>query len=693
MLLKYLRQLWDWLTEPKFVAREPSHRRHAQLLATLLVTLLPLGLLVEALPALFAHRSPLVDADYYTLLAATLFWSLAYYLTRTGRYRIATLLSVGLAILVIFILAINDVEPADLNSVLLPLLLSSVVLPMRGTAFFVIVALVGMLLTPLIQPQMALLQILVRPFTFTFIGASLILLTVRHRDLLEQDRRFVLAESEARYRSLLETTFEGIAILEQGVIRDANSGLAAMFGYPFSMLIGLPISALLSGETNALSMQKPIIDIDSEHPYEARGRKQDGTLLHLEMVDKTLKEQGRIVQVVAMRDISERKQAEEALRYAQKLDSMGLLAGGIAHDFNNLLSAILSQNSVALHKLPTESSARIHLEKALKSTARAAELTGQLLAYAGRHHTEHTLVDLNQLIQENYDLLAAVLPRKGWLKLQLGTQLPGIEVDRSQVQQVLMNLVINAAEALLPEQGGVTVATFHNAAPDHLPGKRFIGPPTLSSGEYVCLEVRDTGIGMSEETLSQIFDPFYSTKPKGHGLGLSAALGIIRMHQAALQVQSEIGRGTMFAVFFPASPKLLPAVATPPAALAVERKLTGCILVIDDEEPVREAVIDILSMTGLRVLTATNGQEGVTLYAAHHTEINAVVLDVQMPVLNGEETFKLLCQYNPAVRVIFSSGYTATDAVRTLVEEGMATYLSKPYNQVDLINKLQAVLS
>ncbi|MBE2201449.1 MAG: PAS domain S-box protein [Anaerolinea sp.] len=391
--------------------------------------------------------------------------------------------------------------------------------------------------------------------------------------------------------------------------------------------------------------------------------------------------------VVLGRDITERKQAEEALRQAQKTESLGVLAGGVAHDFNNLLVAMLGQTSLALAKLRPESPARPHVEKAVHAAERAADLTRQMLAYSGRGHFETRPIHLNHLIGENLHLFQASLPKNVTWRTELAVELPLIQVDPGQMQQVIMNLIINSAQALEGSPGMVTVVTGvqmvaeHSARYEHYTGQK------LTPGLYVTLEVHDNGRGMDAAMLPKVFDPFFTTKETGRGLGLAAVLGIVRGHHGGLYVYSELNRGTTFKLLFPVSqeaPGISPGAT--PSAVPQTRSVA---LVIDDEEPVREAIADILATVNIEVLMAATGADGVALYRERMADIDLILLDLSMPGMNGEETFQQLRQINPQARVVLSSGYNQVEAMRHFAGKGLAAFLQKPFNSDVLINMVQ----
>jgi len=390
-------------------------------------------------------------------------------------------------------------------------------------------------------------------------------------------------------------------------------------------------------------------------------------------------------------EISERTRTETILRQKQKLESIGLLAGGVAHDFNNLLTSILSQSSLALRNLTPEQRAHQHLEKSIKSTQRAADLTRQLLAYAGKSTFQIEPLDLNQLIQENHELLEIVIQKNSTLRLDLQDKLPAIESDRGQVQQVIMNLVINAAEAIQHDKGVITVATQAVVIGEQLDPLDFVGQAP-EQGAYVSLTVQDNGIGMTPAILERIFDPYFTTKARGHGLGLSAVLGVIHALHGGLQVTSTPDQGSCFQVYLPASRHDL--LQKPPVNTVQSQPSTDdLILVIDDEEAVREATIEILHSAGHRTLNAANGDNGFALFCDHQAEIGVVLLDVLMPGINGPETMEKLRAVDQNVKVILTSGYSEQAIFSQAQRQKPSAFLAKPYTIDALISCVAAVLN
>jgi PAS domain S-box-containing protein len=390
-------------------------------------------------------------------------------------------------------------------------------------------------------------------------------------------------------------------------------------------------------------------------------------------------------------DVDDRRRLEDQLRHTAKLESLGVLAGGIAHDFNNLLTGILGNASLAMEIFaPERPHDRAVLKNIVEAGERAAHLTRQMLAYSGKGSFELKRVDLSDLIKSISVLVHSSVPKNVHLRLELTDQLPSIEADPGQIQQVVMNLIINGAEAI-PEgvYGSVCVVTTALTV-DHDYATSFDSSYVLSPGEYVSLEVHDTGVGMSEDTKRKIFDPFFTTKVHGRGLGLSAVLGIIRGHKGALRVYSEVGKGSTFRVLLPAVAGLLQK-EEPKASLKFAMN-TGTVLVIDDEEIIGRTIRLALERHGYRVLLAQDGVAGIELFKTGHAEIALVILDLTMPKISGEETLRQLRAIRPSTAVILSSGYSQTEATRKFVGKGLASFLQKPFTLAQLLASVESAM-
>ena len=388
-------------------------------------------------------------------------------------------------------------------------------------------------------------------------------------------------------------------------------------------------------------------------------------------------------------DLTERRRLEEKLRDAQKFESIGLLAGGIAHDFNNLLTGILGNASVVAEMLPAGDPAQAMLHDVVSSSERAADLTRQLLAYSGKGRFVVERLDVSAAVRGIRDLIAATIPKKARLELWLGESLPQIEADASQFQQVVMNLAINAAEAIGDEAGALAIATGWERIGEASPAGDGQADD-LEAGTYVWVEVSDSGSGMDKETIARIFDPFFTTKFTGRGLGLAAVSGIVRAHGGTIRVTSTPGLGSTFRVLFRAAATA--AVAAGDAGVFADLRGAGLVLVVDDEEVVRHAAEASLRRYGYDVLAAGNGAEGVALFRARAPEIAVVLLDMTMPVMGGEQALELLKQIRPEVPVIASSGYNEVEAARRFPPGLLAGFIQKPYTAAALAGKIRAAL-
>jgi two-component system, cell cycle sensor histidine kinase and response regulator CckA len=519
---------------------------------------------------------------------------------------------------------------------------------------------------------------------------------VTERVRAEHDARV----SEERFRRIFESNMIGLMLFRlTGEVTEANEAMLQILGYS-----GAEVSA---GQLDWRKSTVPGYEPADERallalsrdgvctPYEKELFRKDGSRVPVLIGGATLNEASG-TGVAFMLDLSERKQSQEErerlhaqLLQVQKLESLGVLAGGIAHDFNNLLTAMLGSASAALLSLPSESPARPDLDNVILASRRAANLTRQLLAYSGKGHFEVRPIDLSVHVRELSTLLETTISKKVQLRLELTKNLPSISADIAQLQQIVMNLVINGAEAIGDQVGTVLVTTGLQAV-DEFYVQSLFSSEGVRAGNYVYLEVHDTGSGMDEVTKARIFDPFFTTKFTGRGLGLAAVLGIVRGHKGAIKVYSSPGKGTTFKVFFPASD--LPASAVQRVGEAGAFRGEGLALVIDDDQGVRDAAGRLLEYFGFRVLSAVNGRHGVEVFQQHEREVAVVLLDMTMPEMNGEETFRELRRIRAEVPVILSSGYNEIEATRRFTAKGLAGFLQKPFTPKELSQKLALAL-
>jgi PAS domain S-box-containing protein len=511
-----------------------------------------------------------------------------------------------------------------------------------------------------------------------------------------------LRESEERYRLLGETSRDMIAEMDEaGRIRYASPGAERVLGYPPETLVGTAAFALIHPddlEDNAdvfLAAMKAEGAIRGD-PYRVRHR--DGSWRWVEAIGVPYRRadgEWRLLSV--SHDITERRFAEEQrlkledrMRQAQKLEGLGVMAGGIAHDFNNLLTPILGSASLALLELPASSPAREQIEKIRKAALRAAALTNQMLAYAGAGPVHVEALDLSRVVREMAQLLESSISGQAALVYRLETNLPLIEADDAQLSQVVMNLLTNAVEAVGEGEGRIAIETGVSQV-DASSGLQMVLGEDLQEGAYVYLDVSDTGCGMDPDTRSRIFDPFYTTKFTGRGLGLAAVLGIVRGHRGAIEIDSEPGRGTCFRVLFP-SAKARRAEDAPKSGAGRSWRGSGTILVVDDDEGVRELAEESLKRAGLSVLCAGDGREGIEIFRKHGEEIRAVLLDRTMPDISGEEAFDEILRIRSDARIVLMSGYSEERAAQYFAGKDLAGFLQKPFLPETLVGEIRKAL-
>ena len=531
-----------------------------------------------------------------------------------------------------------------------------------------------------------------------------------NRDITERQRaaralRSALAEAEEGRRTLqalMDYIPEGITIADAP---DARVRMVSRHGVAIA---GRPVETLTSasaleqpatwhlyhpdGTTLARPEELPLtravaageIVTDEEWIIE----QPDGTLIPILCSAAPIRDgAGKVTgALVAWRDLSQRKKLEQKLRESAKLESLGVLAGGIAHDFNNLLTGVLGYASLLAEEAEPGGRLSSYARAITSAAERAARLTQQMLAYSGRGHFLIEPVNVSRYIQEIVALLESSVPKHVELKLSLGENLPLVNADAAQLQQVVMNLVVNGAEAIGPEGGRVHIVT--RAEPiDESYIRTLMWDGHLAPGLYVVIEVQDTGCGMDEQTVTRIFDPFFTTKFTGRGLGLAAVQGIVRGHKGAIRVYSAPGAGTTIRVLLPVAGEAADREA--PAQRRAARG-AGTVLVVDDEEIVRRTAQSALERLGYRVVPATSGREAVDLFAGTAGVVSLVILDMTMPGLSGEETLARLRAIRPDIPVLLSSGFSEMEAIERFGHHRLAGFLQKPYTVATLAEKVRA---
>jgi PAS domain S-box-containing protein len=516
------------------------------------------------------------------------------------------------------------------------------------------------------------------------------------QDVTEQKRaERALRDSEERFRRMVEIAGEGIWMVDTRARTNfVNNRMASILGYTKEEMLGRPCPDFLDPEERDRGWR----DFEACKkrdigPQEYRFRHKDGSIVWLDVTGSAMfDDTGRFTGILAMcTDVTERKKNEQQLRQTQRLESLGILAGGVAHDFNNLLTTIMGNASLVLETLDHGSPYRMMLQDVITGSERAAQLTRQLLAYAGRDQGKLQSLDVAAAAGELVPLLTASIPKMVQLSLELEDGVPLVQADPAQLQQVMMNLVINAAESL----------------PERTPGKVKIGvgrrrlqpedyrdavvPIEANDREYVSFSVTDNGSGMDAATQARIFDPFFSTKFHGRGLGLSAVLGIVKGHGGTLTLRTAPEKGSAFTVLLPASQDAR-RVGTPALALPGRTAAgIGTILFVDDEPALRTVAQRTLEQHGYGVLLAENGRQAIDVLAAH-PEVRAVVLDLAMPVMSGDAAGPMMRSLRPDVPLILSSGYSEGDALERVGQGVVAAFLEKPYPSTVLVAKLEEVL-
>ncbi len=497
-----------------------------------------------------------------------------------------------------------------------------------------------------------------------------------------------LRESEARFRAFVDHTTDNLFWLrvEAGpafVIEGLNPAQARALGHTPEALLGQPVEAALPPDLGeaVVARYRECLALGRPTLYKERAHLHDGLHTFETLLVPVRGDDGRIHRLVGTaRDITVVEKAEEDLRQAQKLESLGVLAGGIAHDFNNLLTAILGNLNLAQAKLGPASPAEGHLASAEETVLKASELTRQMLAYSGRGRTLIRPLDLSSLVQELARLLEVSISKRAILRLDLGKELPAVAADAAQLQQLVMNLVTNASDALSDRDGIIRIATWAEH-PSEATRKAMAFPP-VHDGLQVVLEVSDTGVGIAPEHLARIFDPFFTTKEKGRGLGLSAMLGIIRGHEGGLHLESRQGEGTTFRIYLPASAEQAERPAPPPAQAAPQAK--RAVLLVDDDPMVRKSSLGVLEALGCTVVPAGDGVEALEAYRTRAGAFDLVLLDLSMPRMDGRETLAALRREAPELPVLLCSGYSEQDLGEELAGDPKVAFLQKPFRLAEL---------
>jgi PAS domain S-box-containing protein len=521
-----------------------------------------------------------------------------------------------------------------------------------------------------------------------------VLSDITERKLAEEARR----ESEARTRTLSEASFEGIAISARGRLVDVNDQLARMLGYEKFEMIGREITDFVSPLSSATVDDH--VRAETQACYENDALRKDGSVLHVESRARMLLQQGVSTRITIIRNITERKRHEaekgrlEGLnRQLQKNESLGRMAAAIAHHFNNHLQVAKANLELALGEMHDSEEVRSILTDANSAVLRASEVSRSMQTYLGYSRVEQEPVDLSEFCRRSLPLLQTAMPNHVVLQSEFPAIGPVIRASANQMEQLLTNLLTNAWEATGPGQNTIRV-TVKTVAPTDMPiSHRFPIDWQTRNTDHACLEVADTGSGVATKDIENLFDPFFSNKFTGRGMGLAMVLGIARAHDGGITVESEPDKGSVFRVYFPLTTEQVH--RQPDRVVEVADLPSGgvTLLVVDDEEMVRKSAVKMLMWQGFSVLAAKDGVEAVEIFRQHADEIRCVLCDLTMPRMDGWETLTALRQLAPGLPVILASGYSEAHVMAGDHPERPQAFLNKPYGLQQLQQAIRQALA
>jgi PAS domain S-box-containing protein len=495
-----------------------------------------------------------------------------------------------------------------------------------------------------------------------------------------------LVKTQAHYRNLLETASDGIHVLNlNGDLLEASDSFYRMLGYSPQDPLPTHISNFDAQWTAEELTVRIASLIESESVFETRHRCRDGQMIVVEINARGIEIDGQRYLYASARDITERKRMQAAAkkleaqnRLLQKSESLGRMAGAIAHHFNNQLQAVTMGLEMAIKELPRNSEPAAILTIALQSAAKAAEVSGLMLTYLGQKIAKIEPLDLSDVCHRSLPMLRASFPKDVVLASDLLLPGPVVNGNASQIQQVLASLVTNAWEASRDGRSAIRLNVKMVSAADIPEANRFPIDWQVQDAFYACIEVADSGCGIAPKDVETLFDPFYSSKFTGRGLGLAVVLGIVRAHSGGVTVDSQPGRGSVFRVYFPATAEASPVKPVLDAQVP-KTSGVGTVLVVDDETNVRETFKTVLEVMGFTVLAAKDGVEAVEVFGRHRDEIHLVLCDLCMPRMDGWQTLSALRALSPAIPVILCSGYSEAQAMAGEHPERPQAFLSKPF--------------
>jgi two-component system cell cycle sensor histidine kinase/response regulator CckA len=505
-----------------------------------------------------------------------------------------------------------------------------------------------------------------------------------------------LRDSEEKYRTALEANPDPVVVYDiEGKVVYFNPAFTRVFGWSLGKRLGKRMDLFVPEEnwTETKMMIKRVLAGESFSGIESRRYTKGGKIIPVSISGAVLRDMdgNPVGSVINLRDISQQKNLESQLQHAQKMEAIGTLAGGIAHDFNNLLQAIQGYTELLLMRKKEGEPGFRELGEVIRASKRGAELTQELLTFSRKVESKRKPLDLNQEVGELRQLLERTLPKMIEVGFNLAHDLRPINADSAQLKQVLMNLAVNAKDAM-PEGGKIVIET-QNVTLDQEFCQKYA---EVKPGDYVLLSMADTGHGMEKETLQQIFDPFYTTKEvgKGTGLGLAIVYGIVKNHDGYVMCYSRPGSGTSFRIYLPVSEAATEDEESGELLVAKSPPMGGdeTILLVDDEEFIRELGVDVLGQAGYTVLTASNGEQALEVYRNEQPHIDLIILDLIMPGMGGSKCLAELRKINSQARVLIASGYSPDASTKGTLEAGAAGFINKPYDNKQLLELVRKIL-
>ena len=503
-------------------------------------------------------------------------------------------------------------------------------------------------------------------------------------EALVQERTKELAISEKWHRSIFDNATDGIMVLDKtGKILNVNQKACEIHGFDKNALLGINIELLESKVDKEKYHERMSRILNGESLiFETEHYQKDGNKVILEVSSKAIDIAGETFIQSFYRDVTEKKRIQEQLMHSQKMESVGSLAGGIAHNFNNILTAILGYSELLLEFTELDDTSRQRVRNIESSARKAGVMVSKLLSFARRESHEVLPLNLNDIVNDSVKLFEGVLDKRIGMKVTLDNSIPIIEGDPNQLEQVIMNLMVNARDAM-PDGGLIAIKTcFTEVTADRRNMPAYVGP-----GKYIVLTIADTGSGIPPMIIDRIFDPFFTTKEKGKGtgLGLATVYGIVKDHKGYISVKSDIGKGTSFDIYLPVSGKIVRDVAKP-QVISIEGNEN--ILLIDDDREVLDLIKDILETHGYHVMPVNNSLTAIDFFKNNADKIQLVITDIVMPLMEGNELIKIIKEIKPDIRTVVISGYSDEPVNKGDVD----FFLKKPFEGVELLSAIRRIL-